>query len=107
PRRSQVSTSGLSPPDSSAPLRQLLRRQRNVDVRMATVSRIDADAREVEFEHADGSRQMGYDYLLLASGATHAYFGNEHWSAHAPGLKTLDDALDLDRKSTRLNSSHV
>src|SRR5690606_29379311 len=94
----QVATAGLSAPDISAPLRQILRRQRNVEVRMATVSRIDADAREVEFEHADGSRQMGYDYLLLASGATHAYFGNEHWSAHAPGLKTLDDALDLRRK---------
>src|SRR5690606_26244145 len=51
-----------------------------------------------EFEHADGSRQMGYDYLLLASGATHAYFGNEHWAAHAPGLKTLDDALELRRR---------
>ncbi|HLT43855.1 MAG TPA: NAD(P)/FAD-dependent oxidoreductase [Luteimonas sp.] len=94
----QVATAGLSAPDISAPLRQILRRQRNVEVRMATVSRIDADAREVEFEHADGSRRMSYDYLLLASGATHAYFGNEHWSAHAPGLKTLDDALDLRRK---------
>ncbi len=94
----QVATAGLSAPDISAPLRQILRRQRNVEVRMATVSRVDADAREVELEHADGTRRMGYDYLLLASGATHAYFGNEHWSGHAPGLKTLDDALELRRK---------
>ena len=94
----QVATAGLSAPDIAAPLRQILRRQRNVQVQMATVSRVDADAREVELEGARGPRRLGYEYLLLASGATHAYFGNEHWAAHAPGLKTLDDALELRRK---------
>src|SRR5690554_5227906 len=94
----QVATAGLSAPDIAAPLRRILRRQRNVEVQMATVSRVDAQAREVELEHAGGRRRLGYDYLLLASGATHAYFGNEHWAAHAPGLKTLDDALELRRR---------
>ena len=94
----QVATAGLSAPDIAAPLRQILRRQKNVQVQLATVSRIDAQAREVEIDHADGVRRIGYDYLLLASGATHAYFGNDRWAVHAPGLKTLDDALELRRK---------
>ncbi|MGJ4730952.1 NAD(P)/FAD-dependent oxidoreductase, partial [Luteimonas sp. SDU101] len=94
----QVATAGLSAPDIAAPLRQILRRQKNVQVQLATVSRIDVDAREVELEHGEGSRRLHYDQLLLATGATHAYFGNEHWAEHAPGLKTLDDALDLRRK---------
>ncbi|TWG87299.1 NADH dehydrogenase [Luteimonas sp. J16] len=94
----QVATAGLSAPDIAAPLRHILRRQRNVEVQMATVSRVDADAREVELEHAGGRRRLGYDFLVLATGATHAYFGNEHWAPHAPGLKTLDDALELRRR---------
>src|SRR5690606_24348680 len=73
----QVATAGLSAPDIAAPLRRILRRQRNVEVQMATVSRVDAQAREVELEHAGGRRRLGYDYLVLATGATHAYFGNE------------------------------
>ena len=91
----QVATAGLSAPDIAAPLRQILRRQKNVVVRMATVAGVDAAGRRIEL--ADGS-DIGFDYLLLASGATHAYFGNDHWAGHAPGLKTLDDALDLRRK---------
>src|SRR5690606_17950154 len=94
----QVATAGLSAPDIAAPLRQILRRQKNVVVRMATVSRIDAAGKQVELEDNDGKQSLDFDYLLLASGATHAYFGNDHWAAHAPGLKTLDDALDLRRK---------
>ncbi len=91
----QVATAGLSAPDIAAPLRHILRRQKNVEVRMATVARIDAAGKRVELD--DGSA-IAFDFLLLASGATHAYFGNDHWAAHAPGLKTLDDALDLRRK---------
>ncbi|WP_202845505.1 NAD(P)/FAD-dependent oxidoreductase [Luteimonas saliphila] len=94
----QVATAGLSAPDIAAPLRQILRRQENVEVRMATVSRIDADARRVEIEDATGGQLLDFDYLMLASGVTHDYFGNDEWAAHAPGLKTLDDALDLRRK---------
>ena len=91
----QVATAGLSAPDIAAPLRHILRAQRNVEVRMANVTGIDADAKRIELD--DGS-SLDFDALLLASGATHAYFGNDHWAAHAPGLKTLDDALDLRRK---------
>ena len=91
----QVATAGLSAPDIAAPLRHILRRQRNVEVRMATVTGIDADAKRIVLEDGD---TLAFDYLLLASGATHAYFGNDHWATHAPGLKTLDDALDLRRK---------
>ena len=91
----QVATAGLSAPDIAAPLRHILRRQRNVEVRMATVVGIDAGAKRITLD--DGAT-LGFDYLLLASGATHAYFGNDHWERHAPGLKTLDDALDLRRR---------
>lgn len=91
----QVATAGLSAPDIAAPLRHILHRQKNVEVRMATVTAIDADARHIALD--DGTR-LDFDCLLLASGATHAYFGNDQWAEHAPGLKTLDDALDLRRK---------
>jgi NADH dehydrogenase len=88
----QVATAGLSAPDIAAPLRHILRRQRNATVLMETVAGIDGAAREVRLEHRDA---LHYDYLLLASGATHAYFGHDEWERHAPGLKTLDDALHI------------
>jgi NADH dehydrogenase len=91
----QVATAGLSAPDIAAPLRHILRGQRNVEVRLGEVVGIDADARAVTL--ADGDT-LGYDFLLLASGATHAYFGHDAWAAHAPGLKTLDDALAIRRR---------
>ncbi len=91
----QVATAGLSAPDIAAPLRHILRRQANVEVRLAEVTSIDVSARQV-WLGADASLQ--FDYLLLATGATHAYFGHEDWAPHAPGLKTLDDALRLRRQ---------
>lgn len=91
----QVATAGLSSPDIAAPLRHILRGQRNVEVRMGEVVGIDAKTRCVSL--ADGDA-LGYDYLLLASGARHAYFGHGEWEAHAPGLKTLDDALEIRRR---------
>ncbi|WP_447729081.1 NAD(P)/FAD-dependent oxidoreductase [Pseudoxanthomonas suwonensis] len=91
----QVATAGLSAPDIAAPLRHILRRQRNVEIRLGEVEAIDPQARTATL--ADG-KALHYDYLLLATGATHAYFGNEQWAAHAPGLKSLDDALELRRK---------
>ena len=91
----QVATAGLSAPDIAAPLRHILRRQRNVEVRLGEASTIDPAGRRVAL--ADGST-LGFDYLLLASGATHAYFGHDEWAEHAPGLKSLDDALHLRRK---------
>ena len=91
----QVATAGLSSPDIAAPLRHILRRQKNVEVRMATVGRVEPDARCVLLD--DGTA-VAYDTLLLATGATHAYFGHDDWAPHAPGLKTLDDALLLRRR---------
>ena len=91
----QVATAGLSAPDIAAPLRHILGHQRNVEVRLGEVVAIDKAARQVQL--ADGST-LGYDSLLLATGATHAYFGNDQWAADAPGLKTLDDAIALRRK---------
>lgn len=91
----QVATAGLSAPDIAAPLRHILRGQDNVEVRLAEVRDIDTGRRTLAL--ADG-RSLSYDVLVLAAGATHAYFGNDQWAAHAPGLKTLDDALMLRRK---------
>src|SRR5690606_21745685 len=91
----QVATAGLSAPDIAAPLRHILQRQDNVTVLMDSVAAVDPDAHEIRLEHG-GSLQ--YDYLVLASGATHAYFGHDEWAAHAPGLKTLDDALHIRRR---------
>jgi NADH dehydrogenase len=91
----QVATAGLSAPDIAAPLRHILRAQRNVEVRLGEVVGIDAAARTLRL--ADGAT-LGYDTLLVASGATHSYFGHDEWAAHAPGLKTLDDALGIRRR---------
>jgi len=91
----QVATAGLSAPDIAAPLRHILGHQRNVEVRLGEVVAIDKQARQIGM--ADGST-LDYDSLLLATGATHAYFGNDQWADDAPGLKTLDDAIALRRK---------
>ena len=91
----QVATAGLSAPDIAAPLRHILRGQPNVEVRLAEVTGIDLSTRMLTL--ADGAT-LGYDLLVLASGATHAYFGHEEWASDAPGLKTLDDALAIRRR---------
>ncbi len=87
----QVATAGLAAPSISAPLRHILRRQRNVTVLMAEVTRIDLASRQV----LAGGVSYRYDYLVVAAGATHAYFGHDDWARDAPGLKTLDDALEI------------
>ncbi len=91
----QVATAGLSAPNIAAPLRHILRRQKNVTVLLGDVDRIAPDEKHVRL--SDG-RTLDFDHLLLASGATHAYFGHDDWAAHAPGLKTLDDALEIRRR---------
>jgi len=91
----QVATAGLSAPDIAAPLRHILRRQRNVTVLMDEVTGIDTDTRQVRMRDGD---PLSYDYLLVGTGATHAYFGHDDWATHAPGLKTLDDALLIRRR---------
>jgi NADH dehydrogenase len=87
----QVATAGLAGPSIAAPLRHMLRGQPNVAVLMGEVDAIDVRAHHVTV--ADD--RYGYDYLVVATGTTHAYFGHADWAAHAPGLKTLSDALEI------------
>lgn len=94
----QVATAGLSAPDVAAPLRHILRRQRNVRVLMAEVSAINTADKCVHIEGTVEPQSLQYDHLIVASGATHAYFGHAEWAAYAPGLKTLDDALTIRRR---------
>jgi NADH dehydrogenase len=91
----QVATATLSPGDIAAPIRWILRRVRNVRVLMAEAQRIDVDAKRVEL--ADGG-SLQYDYLIVASGSRHAYFGHGEWEQYAPGLKTLEDAIHIRRR---------
>lgn len=89
----QVAMAGLSSPDIAAPLRHILRRQRNVTVLMDEATAIDVAARRVTLT----SGTLDYDYLVVATGARHSYFGHDDWAARAPGLKTLDDAFFIRR----------
>ena len=91
----QVATASLSPGDVASPIRWILRHQQNVNVLLADVRAIDPVGRRVL---TDGAGAIPYDFLVLASGAAHAYFGHPEWAADAPGLKTLDDALEMRRR---------
>jgi NADH:ubiquinone reductase (H+-translocating) len=86
----QVATATLSPSDIASPLRGLLGRHR-ISVLLAEATRVDVEAKRVIL--ADG--ELPYDSLIVATGATHSYFGNNAWAAHAPGLKTIEDALEI------------
>ena len=90
----QVATAALSPGDIASPIRWILRHQKNVEVLLADVRSIDSGRRTIVL--ADG--EMSYDFLILATGATHAYFGHDDWRPTAPGLKTLEDALEIRRR---------
>ena len=91
----QVATAGLSAPQIAAPIRWILRHQRNCRVLLGEATDIDVAARTVTL--ADGTT-LAYDYLVVATGVTHSYFGHDDWAPYAPGLKTLDDALDIRRR---------
>ena len=91
----QVATAGLSPGNIAAPLRGILVRQARVRVLLGEVRDLDAKANAVVL--ADGSR-IEYDYLIVATGASHSYFGKDEWAKFAPGLKTLEDALEIRRR---------
>jgi NADH dehydrogenase len=91
----QVATAALSPGDIASPIRWVLRRQRNAEVLLGEVVRFDTD-RDIAVL-SDGT-EFHYDYAIVATGATHAYFGHDAWQAHAPGLKTLEDALVIRRR---------
>ncbi len=91
----QVATAALSPADIAAPIRGIVGSLPNVSVLLDTVIDIDRDARQV---HTLSGRQVEYDWLVVASGATHNYFGNDHWHDFAPGLKRIEDATELRRR---------
>jgi len=93
----QVATAALAAPDISAPIRQLLWAQRNATVLMGGVQRLEVERKRIVLE----GQYVDYDYLVLATGMTHAYFGNDKWAAHAPGLKTVGEALDMRRRILR------
>lgn len=106
----QVATASLSPGDIASPIRWVLRHQKNVKVLLANVSAIDVTGRRVLLESRPGGASqapsatssevdaLGYDYLIVAAGSAHAYFGHSEWEPRAPGLKTLDDALHIRRQ---------
>lgn len=87
----QVATAALSPADIAWPIRAILSRQDNLRVAMAKVTAVDTERQCVQA----GPLSLPYDYLVLASGVTHAYFGHDEWSAAAPGLKTIEDAREI------------
>ena len=91
----QVATAGLSPGDIASPIRWILRKQARLRVLLANVERIDTAGQQLVLDRGE---RLRYDYLIVAAGATHSYFGHDEWSRIAPGLKTLDDALALRRR---------
>jgi NADH dehydrogenase len=90
----QVATAALSPADVAWPIRAILRAQKNVRVIMARVTAVDLEARRVHTSEID----LPYDYLVLATGATHSYFGHDDWAPFAPGLKHIADATEIRRR---------
>lgn len=90
----QVATAGLSPGEIAAPIRWILRKNRNVEVLMSEVRDFDLSRRVVKLD----DEELGYDYLIVAAGASHAYFGHDEWEPFAPGLKTIEDALEIRRR---------
>ena len=90
----QVATGGLSPANIAAPLRAILRKQQNTRVFLAEVTGVDVPGRALLM----GSERLPYDFLIVAAGARHQYFGKHEWEIHAPGLKTVEDAVELRRR---------
>lgn len=90
----QVATAGLSPAEIAAPIRAIVRRQANASVVLGKVTGVDTAAREVVTDQA----RIAYDYLILATGARHAYFGHDDWEPYAPGLKKIEDATAIRRR---------
>jgi NADH dehydrogenase len=91
----QVATAGLAAPAIAEPIRRELARQKNVTVLLGEAQRVDAKARSVILENGEA---LAYDQLIIATGATDSYFGHDEWRPHAPGLKTLEDAMEIRRR---------
>src|SRR5580693_3542722 len=94
----QVATAGLSPGEIAAPIRSILSRHKNVEVLMAEVTGFDLERRVVHTAAENEAQEVPYDSLVVAAGASHAYFGHDEWEALAPGLKTIEDALEIRRR---------
>ncbi len=94
----QVATAGLSPGEIAAPIRSILRHHKNVEVLMAEVTGFDLERRVVHTAEDNEAQEVPYDSLIVAAGASHAYFGHDEWEAFAPGLKTIEDALEIRRR---------
>lgn len=92
----QVATAALAPSDITAPIRWILRRQRNTEVLMAEARDIITERRVVRVD--DEMREIPYDYLIVAAGARHSYFGHDDWEPYAPGLKAIEDASEIRRR---------
>lgn len=92
----QVATAVLNPADICVPIRWVLRKQENVTVVMAEVSDVDPSNQTIALD--GGTTTLTYDYLIVAAGARHGYFGHDEWEQHAPGLKSLEDALEMRRR---------
>ncbi len=92
----QVATAGLSPADIAAPIRGIVGAYRNVTVLLGEIVGVDVVARAVSIM---GGRHVPYDYLILATGARHAYFGHDEWELLAPGLKRIEDATEIRRRN--------
>ena len=90
----EVATAALSPADIAAPLRAVLTGFRNIEVILDEVTAVDVDAKKVRTT----DREIPYDYLILATGSRHSYFGNDQWEKLAPGLKSLEDAVEIRRR---------
>jgi NADH dehydrogenase len=91
----QVASAALNPSDIAYPIRSIFRGRRNVEVQLAEVRAIDAAQKRVVLD--DGS--IAYDHLIVATGATHSYFGHDEWAPFSPGLKTVEDALEMRRRT--------
>src|SRR5258708_26276095 len=94
----QVATAGLSPGEIASPIRSILSRYKNVEVLMAEVSGFDLERRVVQTQGQGEVHEVPYDSLIVAAGASHAYFGHDEWQTLAPGLKTIEDALEIRRR---------
>src|SRR5689334_13283251 len=90
----QVATGILSEGEIAPPIREILRRQRNAKVLLGTVTDVDVEAREVTVTAPGTSYTVGYDSLIVAAGSAQSYFGNDRFAKHAPGMKSIDDALE-------------
>jgi len=94
----QVATAGLSPGEIASPIRSILRHHKNIEVLMAEVTGFDLERRIVRTTAQKEDQEIPYDTLIVAAGASHAYFGHDEWEPYAPGLKTIEDALEIRRR---------